>query len=554
MGEFSVFMVFVPICMENFHSFTGMKYNAKDISASIVVFLVALPLCLGIAHASGVPVVSGLIAGIVGGVVIGFLSGSHVSVSGPAAGLITLVESSLHSLSGGSTHAVAQNALSAFAAAVVIAGILQIVLGLLKIGKLADFIPASVIKGMLAAIGLLLILKQVPHLVGWDADDFGDEDFIQHDGQTTFSEIMVAFNHLTPLAAFIGVAGLLIQFLWEHPAMKRMTWLQLLPAPLLVVLIGVGVNSWASSNAQDLTIVDRSHLVNIPNILSPSTQASWISPDFGVLGNVLVWVIALKITLIASIESLLSIEATDKIDPHKRVTPPNRELIAQGVGNTLSGLLGGIPVTAVIVRSSANVNAGGMSKWSAIIHGVWLTIAVLAFPDVLNLIPNAALAAVLIFVGYKLAKPSLIRTEWNKGRMSFLPFIVTVIAILLTDLLIGILIGMAVAFYYILRSNFHRSITLVELENNYMVRFNQQSSFLNKALLKELLDQIPTESRVIMDMTHCTFLDADILDIIDDFQVRATDRNIKVSYEFLNDAHKGKLLGDLHCNFISKIK
>jgi MFS superfamily sulfate permease-like transporter len=365
---------------------------------------------------------------------------------------------------------------------------------------------------------------------------------------------MVAFNHLTPLAAFIGVAGLLIQFLWEHPAMKRMTWLQLLPAPLLVVLIGVGVNSWASTNAQDLTIVDRSHLVNIPNMLSPSTQASWISPDFGVLGNVLVWVIALKITLIASIESLLSIEASDKIDPHKRVTPPNRELIAQGVGNTLSGLLGGIPVTAVIVRSSANVNAGGMSKWSAIIHGVWLTIAVLAFPDVLNLIPNAALAAVLIFVGYKLAKPSLIRTEWNKGRMSFLPFIVTVIAILLTDLLIGILIGMAVAFYYILRSNFHRSITLVELENNYMVRFNQQSTFLNKALLKELLDQIPTESRVIMDMTHCTFLDADILDIIDDFQVRATDRNIKVSYEFLNDAHKDKLLGDLNCNFISKIK
>jgi MFS superfamily sulfate permease-like transporter len=407
---------------------------------------------------------------------------------------------------------------------------------------------------MLAAIGLLLILKQVPHLVGWDADDFGDEDFIQHDGQTTFSEIMVAFNHLTPLAVFIGVAGLLIQFLWEHPAMKRMTWLQLLPAPLLVVLIGVGVNSWASSNAPDLTIADRSHLVNIPNMLSPSTQASWISPNFGALGNLLVWVIALKITLIASIESLLSIEASDKIDPHKRVTPPNRELIAQGVGNTLSGLLGGIPVTAVIVRSSANVNAGGMSKWSAIIHGVWLTIAVLAFPNVLNLIPNAALAAVLIFVGYKLAKPSLIRSEWNKGRMSFLPFIVTIIAILLTDLLFGILIGMAVAFYYILRSNFHRSITLVELENNYMVRFNQQSTFLNKALLKDLLDQIPAESRVIMDMTHCTFLDADILDIIDDFQVRALDRNIKVSYEFLNDAHKDKLLGDLHCNFISKIK
>jgi MFS superfamily sulfate permease-like transporter len=251
---------------------------------------------------------------------------------------------------------------------------------------------------------------------------------------------------------------------------------------------------------------------------------------------------------------LLSIEASDKLDPHKRVTPPNRELMAQGFGNTLSGLLGGIPVTAVIVRSSANVNAGGMSKWSAIIHGIWLTAAVLAFPDILNLIPNAALAAVLIFVGYKLAKPSLFLSEWKKGRLSYMPFIVTIVAILLTDLLIGILIGMAVAFYYILRSNFHRSITLVELENNYMVRFNQQSTFLNKALLKDLLDQIPAESSVIMDMTHCTFMDADILDVIDDFQIRAKDRNIKVSYEFLNDAHKDKLLGDLHCNFISKIK
>ncbi|MCX8485202.1 MAG: SulP family inorganic anion transporter [Bacteroidia bacterium] len=532
-----------------------MKFNTKDISASIVVFLVALPLCLGIAHASGVPVINGLIAGIVGGLVVGFVSGSHVSVSGPAAGLITLVESSLRDLSGGNPAATATQALQAFAMAVVIAGVLQMLLGLLKVGKLADFIPASVIKGMLAAIGLLLILKQVPHLVGWDADDFGDEGFIQHDGQTTFSEIMVAFNHLTPMAMFIGVMGLAIQFLWDTPALKKMGWLQLLPAPLLVVLLGVGVNAWAIQNNPALSITDHSHLVNIPQFLRSGDGQSLLTfPSIGSLGSMVVWVIAIKITLIASIESLLSIEASDKIDPHKRVSPPNRELIAQGLGNTVSGLFGGIPVTAVIVRSSANVNAGGMTKWSAILHGVWLTVAVLFFPHVLNLIPNAALAAVLIYVGYKLAKPSLIQSEWKKGRVSFMPFVITIVSILLSDLLIGILIGMAVAFYFIIRSNFHRSINLVDLDNNFMVRFQQQATFLNKSLLKTLLDRIPSNAQVIMDLTHCTFMDADILDVIDDFQVKAVERNILISYEFLNDAQKTKLLGDLNCNFISKIK
>jgi MFS superfamily sulfate permease-like transporter len=548
-------MDFLHDSRDFFHSFTGMKFQTKDISASIVVFLVALPLCLGIAHASGVPVINGLIAGIVGGIVVGFVSGSHVSVSGPAAGLITLVEYSLRDLSGGNPAATATYALQAFAMAVVIAGVLQMLLGLLKVGKLADFIPASVIKGMLAAIGLLLILKQVPHLVGWDADDFGDEGFIQHDGQTTFSEIMVAFNHLTPMAMFIGVMGLAIQFLWDTPALKKMGWLQLLPAPLLVVLLGVGVNAWAIQNNPALSITDHSHLVNIPQFLRSGDGQSLLTfPSMGALGSLVVWVIAIKITLIASIESLLSIEASDKIDPHKRVTPPNRELIAQGVGNTVSGLFGGIPVTAVIVRSSANVNAGGMTKWSAILHGVWLTVAVLFFPHALNLIPNAALAAVLIYVGYKLAKPSLIMSEWRKGKMSFLPFIVTIVSILFSDLLIGILIGMAVAFYFIIRSNFHRSITLVELDNNYMVRFQQQATFLNKSLLKTLLDRIPSNAQVIMDLTHCTFMDVDILDVIDDFQVKAAERNILISYEFLNDAQKTKLLGDLNCNFISKIK
>ena len=537
-----------------FHSFTPMKFHSKDISSSIVVFLVALPLCLGIAHASGVPVMSGLIAGIVGGVVIGFMSGSHVSVSGPAAGLITLVEASLHDLSGGREALVSHAALQAFAAALVIAGLLQLILGLLKVGKLADFIPASVIKGMLAAIGLMLILKQVPHLVGWDADDFGDEGFIQHDGQTTFSEINIAFEHLTPLAILIGVLGLLIQFAWDSKYLKGIKWIQLLPAPLIVVVLSVFFNGWANNTGSDWAI-EKSHLVNIPNFLAPGmAESSMIVPNFRVLGNWLIWVIAVKITLIASIESLLSIEASDKIDPQKRVTPPNRELVAQGVGNTISGLLGGIPVTAVIVRSSANVNAGGMSKLSAVFHGVWLTVAVLLFPGVLNLIPNSALAAILIYVGFKLAKPSLIKQEWAKGNMSFVPFLVTVVSILFTDLLIGIMIGMAVGFFYIIKSNFHKSITLVQIDNNYMVRFQQQATFLNKSLLKTVLDELPTGANVIMDLTHCTFMDRDILDIIDDFQIRAKEKSMVISFEFLNESHKQKLLGELHCNFISKIK
>lgn len=548
-------MDFVPETMGIFHSFTEMNFHTKDLSASVVVFLVALPLCLGIAHASGVPVISGLIAGIIGGVVIGFLSGSHVSVSGPAAGLITLVESSLRDLSGGAPAHAASNALSAFAAAVVVAGVLQMILGMLKVGKLADFIPASVIKGMLAAIGLMLILKQVPHLVGWDADDFGDEGFVQHDGQTTFSEISVALNHLTPLAIIIGLVGLAIQFLWEIKSIKNNRWFSLIPAPLLVVLMGVGMNAWATNNNPGFAIVDPTHLVNIPSFMSGGNQNTLLQlPDFGALGSLLVWVIAVKITLIASIESLLSIEASDKIDPHKRVTPPNRELLAQGVGNTLSGLIGGIPITAVIVRSSANVNAGGMSKWSAIIHGLWLTIAVVLFPQVLNLIPNAALAAILIFVGYKLAKPSLVISEWNKGIVSFMPFCITVISILFTDLLIGICIGMLVAFYFIVKSNFHRSITIVQMENNYMIRFHQQVTFLNKSLLKSLLDQIPRNAKLVMDLTHCTFTDADILDVLDDFHIRGKEHNIQIQYEFLNESQKNKLLGQIHCNFISKIK
>lgn len=517
-----------------------MNKLIKDLSASVVVFLVALPLCLGIAHASGVPVVSGLIAGVVGGLIVGIISGSHVSVSGPAAGLITLVIASREDLK--SLMGTTDGLLSVLGAAVLVAGLFQWLLGALKLGKVADFIPVSVIKGMLAAIGILLILKQLPHLVGWDVDDFGDEDFIQQDGENTFSELSRAFSHITPLAAIIGVLGILIQVFWEFKFVKKHPLTQWIPAPLLVVIAGILINNNAPSNWR---MVGTDHLVSIPDFSgmfnsASASQFSW--PDFSYVSHAIFWIIALKIAIIASLESLLSVEASDKIDPHKRVSPANRELFAQGAGNIVSGLFGGLPVTAVIVRSSANANAGAETKKSAIIHGIWLMVVVVFFSGLLNQIPNAALSAVLIFVGYKLAKPSLFISEYQRGWSAFLPFVITILAILRTDLLIGIAVGMVVGFYYVIKTNFHRSITLVSLENTYLIRFYYQATFLNKSLLKDKLSQLPEDCEVILDFTNCHFVDNDIRDIIEDFQVTAGERKLKVTTKFTSDLHKQRLM------------
>jgi MFS superfamily sulfate permease-like transporter len=512
--------------MENYHTFGVVKNLQKDIPASIALFLVALPLCIGIAHACGLPVIQGLIAGMVGGVVIGLASGSKVSVSGPAAGLVVIIESALHDISQNSlANHNAIPLLEIFALVVVLAGLFQLLLGVVKLGKFADYIPVSVIKGMLAAIGLLLILKQVPHLVGWDADDFGDEEFLQLDGQTTFSEISIAFEHLTPLALFIGFCGLAIQFIWDHPRLKKIAWTRIFPSSLLVVLIGVGLNQ-LSLMYFPTEAIESSHLVQLPkNLVSTQFNLGIGISSFGLLGNVLIWVLAIKIGVVASIESLLSIEASDKIDPLKRVSPPNRELLA------------------VVVRSAANINAGNATQWSAVFHGIWVALAVMFIPSVISLIPNAALAAILIFMGYKLAKPSLFIEEWKKGKMSFVPFIVSVFAILFTDLLIGIILGMVVAFFFIIKSNFHRSVTLVKIDSNYLVRFQQQSTFMNKSLLKSVLQGIPKNADVILDFTHCNFLDQDILDVVEDYQIRAKSNEIRIEYSFANIEQKRKLLG-----------
>ena len=518
----------------------SMDKLIKDFSSSIVVFLVALPLCLGIAHASGVPAMSGLIAGIVGGLVVGTISGSHISVSGPAAGLITLVIASQSELKSMAHDNV--NIIAVLGAAVFIAGLMQFLFGTLRLGKIADFIPVSVIKGMLAAIGILLILKQLPHIVGWDMDDFGDEDFVQQDGQNTFSELRMAFSHITPLATVIGVLGILIQVVWELQFLKNYKFIKWFPAPLIVVFVGVLINN---HTANDLKIMGPNHLVTLPEIELWGSQSlinNFIRPDFSFLGKTVFWIIALKVAIIASLESLLSLEASDKLDLHKRISPVNRELHAQGIGNMISGILGGLPITAVVVRSSANSSAGAETKRSAIFHGFWLLLAVIAFSKYLNQIPNSALAAVLIFVGYKLVKPSLFKSEYHRGMGAFIPFVITIMAILMTDLLVGIAVGMIVGFYFVIKTNFHRSITLVSLGNTFLIRFYYQATFLNKSILKDKLSQLPHGSEVILDFTNCHFVDNDIRDILSDFEITAREKNLVVTHKFTSDSHRVRLM------------
>ncbi len=495
-----------------------IKNLQSDLPASLVVFLVALPLCLGIALGSKVPLFSGIIAGVVGGIVIGVLSGSPLSVSGPAAGLTAIVAAAILKLPTFET----------FLLAVVIAGVIQLILGFLKAGILGDYVPNSVIKGMLAAIGIILILKQLPHLVGFDKDFLGDETFSQADNENTFSEIFKAIGFITPGAALIGIISIAILVLFENKKIKRNSIVKQIPAPLLVVAIGLIVNEVLKVNNSPLAI-QAEHLVNLPVAKNMSDFIGLFSkPDFSQLNNSTMWTVAVTLAIVASLETLLSIEAIDKIDPYKRVTPTNRELKAQGIGNIISGLLGGLPVTSVIVRSSANVNAGGISKISAITHGILLFASVLLIPDLLNKIPLSALAAILIFTGYKLAKIPMIKEFYYKGWGQFIPFIVTVIAILLSDLLIGILIGGVVSLFFMIKSNFKSSVLVVNDKNNYLLRLRKDVSFLNKPIIKSKLEAIPANSYVIIDSSRADFIDKDIVDVINDYKEHANLKNITV--------------------------
>jgi len=491
---------------------------AADIPASVVVFLVALPLCLGIALGSGAPLFSGIIAGMVGGIVIGLLSGSSLSISGPAAGLTAIVAVAIGKMP----------VYEAFLVAVVIAGILQLILGILKAGVIGDYIPNSVIRGMLASIGLVLILKQFPHLIGYDKDYSGDETFIQPDDNNTFSELINAINDITPFALIIGMLSILILIIWDRPSIKKKKFFKNLPGPLVVVVTGILINILFSVPGTR-TSLSSLQLVNLPVATDFASFSSFFMfPKWEYLNNPDVWIAGLTIAMVASIETLLGIEAIDKLDPLKRRTPANQELKAQGVGNIISGLLGGLPLTSVIVRGSANVEAGAKSKLSAILHGFLLLLSVLFIPGLLNKVPLSALAAILIMTGYKLVKPSVFKEVYKKGWDQFVPFTVTIVAILLTDLLAGICIGTVMALFSLIKSNFKSAVMMVHDENKYLVRFRKDISFLNKPIVKERLESIPADSFILIDMTRADFIDKDIIDVVNDFLQHAHLKNILV--------------------------
>ncbi|MDF0714978.1 SulP family inorganic anion transporter [Muricauda sp. 334s03] len=498
------------------------KYIKNDLPASIVVFFVALPLCLGIALASGAPLFSGLIAGIIGGIVVGALSGSHIGVSGPAAGLAAIVLTAIGTLGG------YQN----FLVAVVLGGIIQLIFGFLKAGIIAYYFPSSVIKGMLTGIGIIIILKQIPHFFGYDSDPEGDWAFFQVDGENTFSEIINSINFISPGATLIAVVALAILILWGQVLTKKSKIFELIQGPLVAVVIGIVYYSFTQGNGT--WGISSDHLVKVPVPDSFESFMGFFSfPNFSAISNPEVWVTAFTIALVASLETLLCVEATDKLDPEKRTTPTNRELRAQGVGNMLSGLVGGLPVTQVIVRSSANIQSGGKTKASAIIHGFFLLGSVILIPTLLNMIPLSVLAAILFIVGYKLAKPSLFKTMYQSGWKQFVPFMVTVVGIVFTDLLVGISLGLGVGIVVVLIKSYQNSHFLhIEDKSNgahkIKMTLAEEVTFFNKGAILKELDSLPENSYLELDVRKTRFLDNDIVEILEDFSSKAKSRNIDI--------------------------
>jgi carbonic anhydrase/SulP family sulfate permease len=496
--------------------------------AGLVVFLVAVPLCLGIAHASGVPIIAGVLAGVIGGLVVGTLSGAQISVSGPAAGLTAIVLAQTERL----------GSFEAFLFALMISGLLQVIFGALRAGLLANYFPSNVIKGLLAAIGVILIMKQVPHLLGHDPDDEGDMSFAQPDGENTFSEIIVALERFLPGAALIGLTCLLLLILWDKSPLKK----SLFPAPLAAVLVGVLLNELLIAVGSGWAIAS-SHLVQVP-VLGGDTGWSEIFrfPDFTQWRNPNIYLGAFTLAIVASLETLLNVEATDKLDPYRRLTPKNRELFAQGIGNTIAGAIGGMPITSVIVRSTVNVTAGGVTKISTITHGALLIVSVFLLPHWLNKVPLSALAAILVVTGWKLASPKLFKEMAAEGRNQFLPFIITLLAIVLTDLLIGILIGLGVSLLFILYSNLQRGFHVVR-ENHVggtvtRLEFSNQLSFLNRAQLANTLASFKKGDHVILDARTTDFIDPDILSVIREFRDdQAPIRGVQVSLTGFKDRY-----------------
>lgn len=520
--------------------FSNFKY---DLPAGLVVFLVALPLCLGISLASGAAPITGVLAGVIGGILVGALSGSSLGVSGPAAGLAAIVLEYINN------EAVSYEF---FLLVVILSGIFQVIFGYVKAGVIADYFPSNVIKGMLAAIGILLILKQIPHGLGDDKVAEGDMQLSQADGKNTFTEIWDALMDPHWGAVIITLVSVLILVVWQSRFITKNKVLSMIPAPLLVVVSGVVINQVYLNVLPDLNL-NPSHLVNIP--ISESIAhffTSFQSPDFTRLWQFnsdhfsglgaqygLLFKMALTIAVVGSLETLLSVEATDKLDPMKRITPPNRELIAQGAGNIVSGLIGGLPITQVIVRSSANVNSGGKTKLSAIFHGILLLSSVMFFPNILNMIPLACLAGILIMIGYKLANVSLFKSMIALGWRQSIPFVVTIVAILSTDLLVGIVVGLIISIFYILKDNRSKEPFDVKVERTpggkhkyeVVLTLGEEINYLNKHIVLLSLHDVPGDSKIVIDATETKFIAQDVLEGIAEYHlVVAPSKNIEVDF------------------------
>lgn len=520
-----------------FNLFIGMskKINLfanlkSDFASGLVVFLVALPLCLGIALASGAPLFSGIISGVIGGIVVGYLSQSHLSVSGPAAGLTAIVLTAITDL----------GSFNSFLLAVLIAGILQLILGFIKAGTISNYFPNNVIEGMLAGIGVIIILKQIPHAFGYDPDFEGDEAFFQIDGQNSFSEIFQVVNHVQLGSIIIALLSLAILILWNKVAFLKN--IKLVPPALIAVIVSILLNEFFIQSGSNLAVL-KEHLVILPVPTSLDEFKNIIvTPDFTAVANSKVWIVAITIAIVASIETLLCIEASDRMDALKRYTNTNVELKAQGVGNILSALLGGLPMTSVVVRTTANNSAGAKSKMSAIIHGVLLLVSVIAIPTILNKIPLATLAAVLLLVGYKLANPVTVKHFWQKGKYQFIPFIATFAAVVFTDLLKGVALGMIISVIFVLKGNMQRAYKFRkdEYQDGDVIHIDlaQEVSFLNKAAIKETIASIPSNSKVVINASDTVYIAHDVLDLIKEFKkIRSKEENIKVKLVGFKEAY-----------------
>ncbi|MAZ39982.1 MAG: hypothetical protein CMF49_07655 [Legionellales bacterium] len=499
-------------------------YFKNDLSASIIVTFVALPLCLGIALASGAPLFSGIIAGIIGGIIVGFASKSSLGVSGPAAGLVVIVLSAIQAL----------GSWEAFLACVVLAGLMQIILGYCKAGFIAYFFPLSVVKGVLTGIGLLIILKQIPYAIGYNTNAIIDLSSYQLSGDTTFNAIYQALGHCNFAATIISVFSLLTLILWDKILIKKHKVFQIIQGPIAVVILGILFYWFYQWGFLGLTL-GKENIVQIP---TPENWSEFITqfthPDFSALTKLITWKTAIVLMIVASLETLLCVEATDKMDPHKRITPTNRELKAQGLGNMISGLLGGLPITQVIIRSSANVNFGGKTKLSTIMHGLFLLLFAITIAPILNMIPLASLAAILIIIGYKLAHPDLFKKMYQLGAEQFVPFLATVISVLITDLLTGIIIGMCFGLFFTLRHSYRNAYymkDILETENNEPIHhlvLAEEVSFFNKANIMQALDALPEKSTVIIDCSNAKSIAYDVVELIKDFKENAKYKQINV--------------------------